>query len=112
MSNTTPSQRIKRHPLSWCLHLIQDIYTALYAVHPNKKNATFGHQLYCYFQKRYGLKSMVDVHCLEMMENFKRGKDCIEIKQFLSFLYQKYSMEECQFFLYVRSKLQVILYVK
>jgi hypothetical protein len=124
---STNSTNIKpqKRPLSWLLRIIEEIYDARY-VHDTSEltdsseaNKAAGAPkdvklskiisvfVMDFFVKKYGLKSLVDQTCWDLLYNLHAlRKDHLEAEVFGRFLEETYDPDDMLFFLYVRSVVQ------
>jgi hypothetical protein len=114
----------KLRPLSWLMRLIEEIYDNRYAKDtadlktsststpnsnaPESSGSTpFPTFVVEFFTKRYGLRSLIDQTCWDLLYNVHTlRKENLEVEVFACFLEEFYDPDDLLFYLYVRSILQ------
>ena len=112
----------KKRPVTWLLRLIEEIYDARF-IHdsqdfredgssvPGDQQSRLSHQfpifVVDFFSKRYGLRTLVDQNCWELLFNVNLYREKhLEVAIFGRFLEEFYDPDDLLFFLYVRSTIQ------
>lgn len=113
----------KKRPVTWLLRLIEEIYDARFihdsadfkddgtAVPGEETNSRLSHQfpifVVDFFSKRYGLRTIVDQNCWDLLFNVNLYREkYLEVAIFGRFLEEFYDPDDLLFFLYVRSTIQ------
>lgn len=112
----------KARPLSWLMRLIEEIYDQRYLKDTSELSEVaeaggdvgeagatpFPQFVVDFFSKRYGLRSLIDQTCWDLLYNLHAArKEHLEAETFARFLEgSSYNRDDLLFFLYVRSVLQ------
>lgn len=112
----------KKRPMSWLMTAIEEIYDERYthdtvdlrnegAEEPSERLSNiFPVFVVDSFSKRFGLRSLVDQNCWDMLFNVHAlRKQHLEVEVFARFLEEFYDPDDLLFFLYVRSVVQKML---
>jgi hypothetical protein len=121
----TTAQKLKpkKRPFSWLLTSIEELYDARYAHDTadlkndgpedgpsDRLSDIFPVFVVDFFSKRYGLRSLVDQGCWDLLFNMHaQRKQYLEVEVFARFLEEFYDQDDLLFFLYVRSVVQKML---
>jgi hypothetical protein len=113
--------RPKERPLAWLMRLIEEIYDSRYAKDTaelkegeeggggggggGSGQTPFPTFVVEFFTKRYGLRSLIDSTCWDLLYNTHRlrGEGGVDVEVFGRFLEEMYDPDDLLFFLYVRS---------
>lgn len=114
------SYRPRERGLPWLMKFIEEIYDSRYAKDTAelKEGETEGDNsgsapspfpgfVVDFVSKRYGLRSLVDQSCWDLLYNLhKLRKEHLEVEVFARFVEEMYDPDDLLFFLYVRSVVQ------
>lgn len=114
---TRDAVKPKTRPLAWLMRLIEELYDARYARdtadlrgdgdEPSGASVPFPVFVVDFFTKRYGLRSLIDQTCWDLVHNLHLcRRDNLEAEIFARFLESYYDPDDLLFFLYVRSVIQ------
>jgi len=112
----------KKRPVTWLLRLIEEIYDSRF-IHDSAdfkdddtsaldgQRSRLSHQfpifVVDFFSKRYGLRTIVDQNCWDLLFNVNLYREKhLEVAIFGRFLEEFYDPDDLLFFLYVRSTIQ------
>lgn len=109
----------KSRPLAWVMRLVEELYDSKYAKDtadlpmasdgdvPESSSSSFPTFVVDFFTKRYGLRSLIDQNCWDLLYNVHvHRNDRLEVEMFARFLEQQFDSDDLLFFLYVRSVVQ------
>lgn len=114
---------LKHRELPWCMRIIEEIYDERYkrehemlaeeeagAGTASRASVSFPESVFMYISKRYGLSSIVEQNCLDLLHNVvRRRSEVADCDIFAMLLEQHYDADELLFLLYVRSVAQKVL---
>jgi hypothetical protein len=114
---------LKRRELPWCMRIIEEIYDERYkrehemlaeeeagGAPATRASVSFPESVVKYISKRYGLSSIVEQNCLDLLHNVVRCRsEVADCDIFARLLEQHYDSDELLFLLYVRSVAQKVL---
>jgi len=115
------SVKPKERPLPWVMRLIEEVYDSRYAkdtadlkggdedggAPPPPAAQPFPAFLLEFFSKRYGLRSLIEQNCWDLLYNVHRlRKESLDVEIFGRFVEEYYDPDDLLFFTYVRSMVQ------